>query len=238
MEKWIRVAVVVLFCSWVSSLQAQNLVPNGDFESGYTGFYTDYTLWSATGDANTCDEAEYAVASTAYSVHSAWVNAVDHTAGAGWKYFVANGSSSTTPVVWQTTLPVVIDQPGTAYRFEAWITTVYAVTAGGPGPELEFQIGNGDEWFPMGESSTFEIGATPGEWRLTYFDGVFSEAGSYYVRLMNKQTAAFGNDFGVDDIYFGISSSAPSIAAHPVDPEPAAITSAPVSFRGSMVSFF
>lgn len=35
-------------------------------------------------------------------------------------------------------------------------------------------------------------------------------AGTYEIRLRNNQTAATGNDFGLDSIYFGLASAAPS----------------------------
>jgi hypothetical protein len=185
------------------------VVVNGDFESGNTGFISDYTYVTVP----TCDEAEYSVVHSAVDVHASWVDAGDHTTGNG-LYFVANGSSDTGDVVWQTANPISVTQAGTPYRFEAWITSVYAVENNGP--ILRFQVGNGTQWFNMGTSQTFPNGYTPGQWRLSYYDGTFDQVGTYYLRLMNDQNAMAGNDLGIDDIYFGLSADAPSIGENPV----------------------
>lgn len=176
------------------------------------------------------------MATSAYSIHSAWVNAGDHTA-AGSLYFIANGSSDTSKTVWQSSAPIVITQADTAYRFEAWITSVYDVSLSGPGPQLTFQVGNGTDWFDMGISETFSVGYTPGAWRLSCYDGIFSSTGSYYVRLMNSQNAAFGNDFGIDDIYFGLSAEAPSIGTNPVV-EASGVAIAPIPEPASAALLF
>jgi hypothetical protein len=221
--KNILIAAVVLFSI---DTRAVNLVENGDFESGVSGFTTDYSSYTNGVSATVCDAAEYGVSSSAYNIHPAWANTPDHTA-AGSLYFIANGSADTSAVVWQSANAIVIDQAATAYRFEAWITSVYDVSAGAPGPELTFQVGNGSTWFDMGISQTFPNGYTPGEWRLSYYDGMFSEAGSYYIRLMNNQSAGGGNDLGIDDVYFGLSADAPSVGSNPVG-ETSGITVAPI----------
>ncbi len=52
---------------------------------------------------------------------------------------------------------------------------------------------------------------------LNYYDGEFALTGTYYVRLLNQQNAAAGNDFGVDNVYFGLSDESPSVNDNPVD---------------------
>lgn len=188
---------------------------NGD--TGAISSWTSYTLWNQAGNLAVCDEAEYGIATNAKDIHSAWTTAGDHTTnGDGGRYFIANGSSDTSQVVWQSGSALVVDQANTAYRFEAWITTVYSIGAN-DSPILTFQVGDGTNWYTMGQSQTFAQGSGDiGVWKLTYFDGVFSAPGSYYIRLLNGQDALGGNDFGVDDIFFGKSAEAPSIATNPV----------------------
>ena len=54
---------------------------------------------------------------------------------------------------------------------------------------------------------------TTGLWYLTYKDGWFAEAPtSISFRLRNAEPAFSGNDFGIDSIYFGLSSEAPSFS--------------------------
>lgn len=198
-----------------------NLISNPDFELGNTGFSSDYTYTAIP----TAGEAMYSVVPSAHDVHGAWTTAPDHTA-VGVNYFVANGSADNSLAVWYTTDPILVSQPDTAYRFEAYLTSVYTVTAA-DSPILTFQVGNGTDWFDMGTSLTFPPGYTPGQWRLSYYDGVFSTPGTYYLRLLNAQTALGGNDLGVDDLYFGLSAAAPSAGENP-PPPPAELPSVSV----------
>jgi hypothetical protein len=198
-----------------------NLIPYGDFEGGNPNFVSDYTFSDASPPPN-MGEGYYSVVNSVSEVHGLWLDQGDHTTGSG-RFFVANGSGDITDVVGQTVDPIVITQARTAYRFEAYITTVARVSNYAPGPTLTFQVGNGSSWYDMGTSQSFANGYTPGEWRLTYYDGVFETAGEYYVRLMNAQAAADGNDMGIDDIYFGLREEAPSFAANPGDDTPQTI---------------
>ena len=205
---------------------AANLIPYGDFEGGNPNFISDYTYWSAAPPPN-MREGYYSVVSRVAEVHAIWPNSIrDHTTGDG-RFFVANGSGDTTNVVGQTAEPIVITQAGTPFRFEAWITTLYYVTNPAPGPTLTFQVGNGTDWYDMGTSQSFANGYTPGDWRLAFYDGVFETTGEYYVRLMNAQAAAEGNDMGIDDIYFGLRADAPSYPTNPGDTAPPTIAVRP-----------
>jgi hypothetical protein len=205
---------------------AANLIPFGDFEGGNPNFVSDYAYWSAAPPPN-MREGYYAVVNRVAEVHAIWPNSIrDHTTGdttGDGRFFVANGSGDTTAVVGQTADPIVVTQAGTPFRFEAWITTVYNVSNYAPGPTLTFQVGNGTEWYDMGTSQSFPNGYTPGLWRLAYYDGVFETAGEYYVRLMNAQAAREGNDMGIDDIYFGLRSQAPSYPTNPGEATPPTI---------------
>jgi hypothetical protein len=202
-----------------------NLIPYGDFEGGNPNFVSDYTFSDASPPPN-MGEGYYSVVNSVSEVHGLWLDQGDHTTGSG-RFFVANGSGDTTNVVGQTADPIVITRAGTPYRFEAWITTVYYVTVAAPGPTLSFQVGNGTDWYNMGTSQTFPRGSEPGEWRLAFYDGVFESSGEYYVRLMNAQAAAEGNDMGIDDLYFGLRDDAPSYDTDAGDPNPPIIGIAP-----------
>ena len=208
---WVQVigAVAVIFleisCAYAS------LVVNGDFESGTSGITSDYTY--QTGSNSLGPPSTWSVVTKANDVHELWTAANDHTYGNGsGHYFVANGSDDTTKAVWQTSAPLTVTQANTAYRFEAYITSLYAV--GNAGPILTFQVGDGAQWYDMGTTQTFPNDYTPGAWSLAYYDGVFTRTGSYYLRLLNAQSATLGNDLGVDDIYFGQRSDALSVGTY------------------------
>ncbi|NCD35434.1 MAG: PEP-CTERM sorting domain-containing protein [Spartobacteria bacterium] len=195
---------------FLSSLWAAVLVQNGDFSEGNTGFTSDYTYSS-----DLQPEGRYYVGTNPQTYHPSWLNMGDHTTGDG-NFFIANGSGNTESAVWETASALSVTKAGTPYRFEAYVASVYAVSGGSPGPSLSFEIGNGTEWTTLGESHTFVAG-DEGKWFLTYYDGIFDSVGTYYLRLVNDQSAFAGNDFGVDDIYFGLTAEAPSVDENPYD---------------------
>jgi hypothetical protein len=205
---------------------AQNLIVNGNFENGNTGFLSNYSY--VTGYRGCWNEGTYSVVNDAYQVHPNWTAAYDHTLGnSSGHYFVGNGSSDTSKVVWETTTPIDVTEAGTAYRFEAYVSTLVGVS--GDGPSLTFQVGNGTQWTDLGSTITFNNGAGVGVWDLSFADGVFNSPGDYYIRLMNAQSAAGGNDFGLDDLYFGFTTNSPSYQNNiGVDNTPVTITTEPV----------
>jgi len=195
----------------VSRGLAVNLVTNGDFESGNTGFSSDYIYVSTPGSTALWDQGKYAIVTSARDYHSNFTNAADHTSGSGTKYFAANGGTNINQAVWMSNV-LNVALANTVYRFEAWITSLINVS-GGNGPDLVFEIGNGSTWTSLGNTSVIANGTTGGTWIFTYADGQFGQAGDYYVRLRNNSTVSSGNDLGVDDIYFGLRTDAPSYPA-------------------------
>jgi hypothetical protein len=190
--------------------KAQNLILNGNFSSGTNNFSSDYVYVTGANSAN--PEGTYSVVTKANDVHSAWGNYFDHTSGnSSGKYFIANASADTTRTVWQSNL-LSVASPGTAYRFEAYLMSIYPSETNYP--RLSFEIGNGSTWTTMGQTTTLNS-SSRGSWIFTYADGVFGFAGDFYVRLKNSNGALGGNDLGLDDIYFGLRTSAPSSGSTP-----------------------
>ena len=102
-------------------LQAQNVITNGNFESGNTGFQSDYQYNSDLREAG-----RYHIGTNASNYNSGntqFFNYPDHTSGSG-KYFIANGAGGNmiTPSssrVWYKTVTV---QPHSYYDFSFWAT--------------------------------------------------------------------------------------------------------------------
>ena len=206
-----KLIVFLLGCGLAVQGFASNLVTNGDFESGNSGFSSDYTYVSSPASNALWDQGKYAIVTSARDYHSNFTNAADHTSGSGTKYFAANGGTNINQAVWMSNV-LNVALANTVYRFEAWITSLINVS-GGNGPDLVFEIGNGSTWTSLGNTAVIPNGTTGGTWIFTYADGQFGQAGDYYVRLRNNSTVASGNDLGVDDIYFGLRSNAPSYPA-------------------------
>jgi len=226
----IAVAVAALL---VTDARATNLISNGNFSNGNTGFTSQYgynTITNHTGPVvfgPELLEGSYSVVTQASDVHFAWGGYFDHTSGdATGKYFVANASSDTSKAVWQSNA-ISVAQANTPYRFEAWLAIIYPNESNPP--ELSFEIGDGTSWTPLGQTRAFDLeNDSPGEWYFSYADGQFAAAGTYVVRLKNANGADGGNDIGLDDVYFGLRSGAPSVGTTPGATTPPSFNPVPV----------
>ena len=91
----------------------QNLVINGDFENGNTGFIAGCAL----GDVS--NPGFYTIGtnpSTAIGAFGDWCNCGDHTSGTG-KMMIVNGATNASLAVWEKTVSVT---PSTKYTFSYW----------------------------------------------------------------------------------------------------------------------
>ncbi len=164
-----------------------NKIINGDFESGNTGFTSDYNNASSIEP-----EGTYAVTNNVHSVHSNSICTQDHTTGTG-KMMAVNGSSTANMKVWeQLGIPVT---PNTNYIFYAWVMK-WDNNSTSSLAQLQFSI-NGDIQY-----GTYEPQGGSCNWTQIYTVWNSGSNTSVTIKLVNQQTAAFGNDFAVDDIYF------------------------------------
>lgn len=192
-------SVLTLFTLPVGAAST-NLVYNGDFELGNTGFSSNYAYSSAPTTA----EAVYTITTNPLSWHLAFVPIGDHTSGTG-NMFVANGDPTPGNIVWQSQLITVL--PNTTYFFETWATNVCCTPgfSGGDVPAiLEFSV--------VG-ATVDTLGATPigypaGTWQ--FFGRTWNSGANTSVTLniLDQNTVPIGNDFSIDDIHFGTASSA------------------------------
>ncbi|MEJ2117015.1 MAG: autotransporter domain-containing protein [Alphaproteobacteria bacterium] len=197
---------------------AENLVSNNGFENGYSGFTSDYTSSEGLtcGGSNCLDqEGWYAVGDDPGDYRSD-SNFDGTSAHSGTEFFMSNGGSTTTSSVWRSRNLVSVTQAFVQYRFEAYIASLVTVYIHNePGPDLEFEIGDGTNWLALGASAEFFDEDPKGVWKFSFQDREFTTAGNYFIRLRNDQSAAAGNDFAIDDIYFGLAADAPSAGSNP-----------------------
>jgi hypothetical protein len=161
-----------------------NLIVNGDFEAGNTGFASDY----AFSPGNIVPAATYEVLPDPSASHGSALSYGDHTTGSGLMMAV-NGSTTVGDLVWGQTVSVVA---GSTYDFAAWISSW---VSGSPA-QLVFTV-NGDE-----------IGAltaplATGVWDLAFATWDSGTATSATIEIRNANTAFGGNDFALDDLFFG-----------------------------------
>lgn len=177
-----------------------NLVPNGSFEAGNSQFTSNYAY---TPGGNTA-EGQYTVAASPTPWNGFFVATGDHTSGAG-LMMVANGSSSSL-TVWQSQqIPVT---NGVDYFFEAFVNNVCCTSAyNGPNSAaiLEFSLSlNGGPAVSLGTAPT-NLGLA-GTWEGLSRQYSATGTGNVVLSLINRNPSVGGNDFAVDDIFFGTES--------------------------------
>lgn len=196
------------------------LVSNGDFSGGNTGFSSGYGYCNS----GQClvPEGVYAIGPNPASFNNTWVG-TDHTTGTG-NFMIVNGASSPGASVWCQTIPVT---PGKNYLFSTWVSSM---NSGSPAL-LQFST-NG---IPLGV--IFSAPPSTNIWQQ-FFSAWYSGSNtSVTICIVNQNTTASGNDFGLDDISFQECTYCTSSATVTITQSPvltATVSSTPVScFAGS-----
>jgi len=181
-----------------ASASPVNLVTNGDFEAGNSGFTSAYT-----NSGSNSIEGQYAVLSNPYPWNGLFISSGDHTSGHG-LMMVANGAPNAGQVVWRSN-PIAVAS-STNYFFEAFVNNVCcSSTFPGNTPSiLEFSLSlNGGAAISLGIKTT-NLGLA-GTWE-GLSNQYFASGGSVVLSLINQNTNAAGNDFAIDDVFFGTES--------------------------------
>ncbi|HQL71506.1 MAG TPA: hypothetical protein PLA77_11780, partial [Bacteroidales bacterium] len=168
-----------------------NLIYNGDFSSGNTGFSTAYNYSS-----NLFPEGNYMIGANPNDYHSNFSACGDHTSGSG-NMMIVNGSPIANQQVWCQTVDVV---PNTDYAFSTWLTSVHATNPA----VLQFSI-NGTLL-----GSPFTASSTTCQWNQFFALWNSGSNTSIDICIVNQNIVTNGNDFAIDDIYF--SPLCPAIA--------------------------
>lgn len=168
----------------------ENLVENGDFEQGNIGFTTEYTLATVSGPWGLLSyESTYVIGSDANDYHSFFAG-YDHTNPPFGDYMIVNGSSTANTEVWCQNIEV---EPNHWYSFSAWVRNVDTNPDNDIYANLQFFV----DGVPLGPAADVS-----GFWQNLAEDWYSGTASSIEICLINQQTNAGGNDFGVDDITF------------------------------------
>ena len=169
-------------------LDTTNLVVNGNFSNGNTGFFTNYTYGTGGSWGLLSLEGQYAISTNPQLTHTNFVSCGDHTSGTG-QMMVINGSATLNMSIWCQTVAVT---PNTNYIFSAWFTSV---TPSNPAV-LNFNI-NGNQI-----GGAVSVSSTLCSWQNFYQTWNSGANTSATICMKNLNTAPSGNDFAIDDIYF------------------------------------
>lgn len=195
MKRIMMTAIVATMILSVSALG--QLIVNGDFESGNTGFTTDYAYVNPAG-LYLEDPGTYTIGTDPHYFHDAWTSYGDNTSGSG-NMLIVNAASSEDPVqnpgveiVWEQTVPVVA---GTEYVLTYYLSTCIGDPGDPARAELDCSI-NGTSLLPtqlapvMAEDGWLEVS-------YSWNSGV---AVSATITLEDLTRAYSGDDFAIDDI--------------------------------------
>lgn len=161
-----------------------NLIVNGDFSAGNSGFTSEYN-YTTSG----IPEGTYWVGNNPLTWHPNFVPCGDKTSGNG-NMMVVNGSAVINKVVWQQTITVT---PNTNYAFSTWITSVLPTNPA----VLQFSI-NG-----LNLGNLINAPATTCNWTQFYATWNSGNSTTATISIVNQNLQFAGNDFALDDISFG-----------------------------------
>jgi hypothetical protein len=157
------------------------LIVNGNFEGGNTGFTSGYT-YKVDGAANNelIQESTYGVGPNVATYHPQLVGT-----GRSGNYMMVNGNTLSTLTVWSQNVNVVA---GKNYAFKAYAQNTFAVS-----PAV-LRVYAGAELL-----GTF---SPEGLTSWTEFTSTFtaSSTGSIELRIVDANLSKTGNDFGLDDL--------------------------------------
>lgn len=173
------------------SIPGPNLITNGDFEGGDDGsFTTDYLIATTSCASHPAGflgcEGVYEIMDDPSLGH----NNFDACAPMGSLQMVVNGAASQQLIWCQDNILV---EEGKKYEFSAW---AQSVNSGSPAL-LQFSI-DGDE---IGD-----VLGPPGstcQWVQVQEYWISTLTGAVEICVLNQNTSAGGNDFAIDDIFFG-----------------------------------
>lgn len=172
----------------VSSMGTTNLIINGDFNAGLTGFTSNYVPGVGGPFGLLSLAGTFAVATNANLTHTNFANCSDHTGGGN--MLVVNGASTPNQNVWCQTVNVM---PNTNYAFSAWGASVIATSPA----ILQFSI-NGNLL-----GSPFQLPSALCQWTQFFQTWNSGAATTATICIVNQNTQPSGNDFALDDLFFG-----------------------------------
>ncbi|MEL6142571.1 MAG: hypothetical protein AAFU67_13240, partial [Bacteroidota bacterium] len=167
---------------------SNNLIFNGDFSAGATGFTSEYVPGTGGAFGVLSNEGEYATTTNSNLVHSNFASCGDHTGGG--QMLVVNGSTTANESIW---CQVVSVTPNTDHLFSSWLQSVISENPA----VLQFSI-NGQLL-----GGTFSAPFASCNWQQfteTWNSGAATTA---EICILNQNTQVSGNDFAIDDIFFG-----------------------------------
>ena len=199
MKRLFAAAGIAAILAAAGSASATELLTNGDFSAGNTGFSSGYVYSPPNGQGNNLwPEGTYDVTTNPNLDHPLFASFGDHTTGQG-EMMVINGASEPDTIVWSegTAGAPLLGAANTAYNFSFWVASVYPLSPadlqlwvnGAAVNGVTFQAQGGDDHL--------------GVWQQFSYAGVSGAGGLKSIALSNLNLEPSGNDFALDDMHLG-----------------------------------
>jgi hypothetical protein len=202
----------------LSSAASANLITNGDFSSGVSGFISHYDYVAPTSQFSCYVETTFSIVTSPNVCHNLWANFGDHSTGHG-NMMVVNGATSPGVELWVsgsgTGSPGMATlQQNTEYYFSGWVASAFPADPA----QLQFAV-DGSQVAGHIILGDFTASSTAGVWqqfRSTWNSGPNTGA---QLSIIDLNTARVdGNDFALDDLSFDTVASLSSA------PEPSTLS--------------
>jgi hypothetical protein len=198
-KTFFAVAGIAAILAAAGSASAAELLTNGDFNAGNTGFSSGYAYSPPDGTGmNLWPEGTYDVTTNPNLDHPLFASFGDHTTGQG-EMMVINGSGAPDTIIWSegTDAKPLLGAPNTAYDFSFWVASVYPLSP------ADLQL-----WVKGAKVDGVTFQAQGGEdhlgvWQEFSYAGVSGAGGLQSIALSNLNLEPSGNDFALDDMHLG-----------------------------------
>jgi hypothetical protein len=162
-----------------------NVITNGDFEAGNTGFSSDYTF----SPGNIWGPGTYDIVTDPSNSHRLASSFGDHTTGSG-NMMVVNGSTEAGLTLWFEPVPI---DPGAYYTLSFWVASWFPTS-----PAFLDVLINGVSVGTVSPPGGDQVGT----WTQFTANWLAGSADSATISIMGLNTEYGGNDFAIDDISF------------------------------------
>lgn len=187
-------AAAVAALSIAGSAQAAELLSNGTFDAGNSGFQSEYA-YAVTHDLY--PEGTYDVITNPQADHNLFSAFEDHTPGADTGLMmVINGSGAPDRIIWSegTVGTPLIGAAGTDFTFSFWVASVYPDSPASLNLWINGEKLDGVTFNALGGQENL------GVWQNFTYSGVSGAQGITSITLTNSNLEPQGNDFALDDL--------------------------------------
>lgn len=182
-----NVDTTITYTVTVRSRSTTNLITNGDFSQGDSGFTSNYVYGTGGSSGLLTAEGQYAIDDNAGKTHNRFADCTDHTSGIGDMMIV--NASGMEDSFWCQTVSV---NEGSTYDFSAWVTSVNTQNPA----QLQFSI-SGDL---LGQQ--FNASTNLCNWEEFSAQWTAPTSTDVEICVVNVNLTPAGNDFAIDDIAF------------------------------------